>query len=440
MHKRVKLVFSILMYVLAVFTLLFYLIIGLKFEITEISRLVLLCISCLFLYFGGFILSKYLDNNKSMKINLYIFFVLYLILLITLTLFDSLWLRNGFNIQEFNNIKDRINLIPFKTIITFINEFNSMYSTSQIILNLFGNVFAFMPMALFLPLLFKKENKFKNFVITLIVIILGIEFLQLITGSGRFDIDDLILNLFGACLAYVLLNIKSARSLIRNVFLLEHNKISKKSYIRIILFIIIVILVFAGIVLYRNKLYAQNYEEYNKMNNPDITFEYKDVCGNNTLFYEDNIYKYYFDCYDNDDFYVIVNNEDKLSIKDLLDNSKYNYDISRLLDVMNYDHIDYKIEHKYSYFNIQIENNADNSYYIPSNITSDIADLVIVDNYNKDDKIDYEVNIIPKKSGTSILNINCELYDNNGEMIKMVTKKIKVTVDNDFNALYNVEN
>lgn len=439
MHKRVKFVFSILMYVLAVFTLLFYLIIGLKFEITEISRLVLLCISCLFLYFGGFILSKYLDNNKSMKINLYIFFVLYLILLITLTLFDSLWLRNGFNIQEFNNIKDRINLIPFKTIITFINEFNSMYSTSQIILNLFGNVFAFMPMALFLPLLFKKENKFKNFVITLIVIILGIEFLQLITGSGRFDIDDLILNLFGACLAYVLLNIKSARSLIRNVFLLEHNKISKKSYIRIILFIIIVILVFAGIVLYRNKLYAQNYEEYNKMNNPDITFEYKDVCGNNTLFYEDNIYKYYFDCYDNDDFYVIVNNEDKLSIKDLLDNSKYNYDISRLLDVMNYDHIDYKIEHKYSYFNIQIENNADNSYYIPSNITSDIADLVIVDNYNKDDKIDYEVNIIPKKSGTSILNINCELYDNNGETIKVVTKKIKVTVYNDFNVSYNVE-
>lgn len=439
MHKRVKFVFSILMYVLAVFTLLFYLIIGLKFEITEISRLVLLCISCLFLYFGGFILSKYLDNNKSMKINLYIFFVLYLILLITLTLFDSLWLRNGFNIQEFNNIKDRINLIPFKTIITFINEFNSMYSTSQIILNLFGNVFAFMPMALFLPLLFKKENKFKNFVITLIVIILGIEFLQLITGSGRFDIDDLILNLFGACLAYVLLNIKSARSLIRNVFLLEHNKISKKSYIRIILFIIIVILVFAGIVLYRNKLYAQNYEGYNKMNNPDITFEYKDVCGNNTLFYEDNIYKYYFDCYDNDDFYVIVNNEDKLSIKDLLDNSKYNYDISRLLDVMNYDHIDYKIEHKYSYFNIQIENNADNSYYIPSNITSDIADLVIVDNYNKDDKIDYEVNIIPKKSGTSILNINCELYDNNGETIKVVTKKIKVTVYNDFNVSYNVE-
>ena len=440
MYKRVKLVSSILMYVLAALTLLFYLIIDLKFEIAEIPRLILLCISCLFMYFGGFILSKYLGKNKPMKINLYIFFVLYLILLITLTLFDNLWLRNGFNIQNFSNIKDRINLIPFKTIITFIKEFNSMYSTNQIILNLFGNVFAFMPMALFLPLLFKMQNKFRNFVITLIIIILGIEFLQLITGSGRFDIDDLILNLFGACIAYVLLNVKSVKGLIHNIFLLEHNKISKKSYIRIILFIIIIVLVFAGIVLYRNKLYDQNYEEYNKINNPDIIFEHKNECGNNNLFYEDKIYKYYFKCYNNNDFYVIVNNEDKLSIKDLLDNSKYNYDISRLLESMNYNQIDYKIEHKYSYFNIKIENNANNSYYIPSNVTSDIADLVIVDNYNNDNKINYEVNIIPKKSGTSILNVNCELYDNNGETIKKVTKKIKVVVDNDFNVSYNEEN
>ena len=66
-------------------------------QMTEVSRLVLLGVSSLFLYIGGFLLSKYLDNNKPMKINLYIFFGLYLILLITLTLFDSLWLRNGFN-------------------------------------------------------------------------------------------------------------------------------------------------------------------------------------------------------------------------------------------------------------------------------------------------------------------------------------------------------
>ena len=88
--------------------------------------------------------------------------------------------------------------MPFETIMTFIQKFDSMYSTSQVMLNLFGNVCAFMPMAFFLPLLFKKQNKFRYFVITMVLMILGIEFLQLVTGSGRFDVDDLILNLSGA--------------------------------------------------------------------------------------------------------------------------------------------------------------------------------------------------------------------------------------------------
>ena len=144
MNKKVNLVSSIIMYVIAGLVLLFYFGIGFIAQMTEVSRLVLLGASSLFLYIGGVLLSKYLDNNKPMKINLYIFFGLYLILLITLTLFDSLWLRNGFNFSGFDNIQDRINLVPFKTIMTFVKEFDSMYSTSQIMLNLFGNVCAFM--------------------------------------------------------------------------------------------------------------------------------------------------------------------------------------------------------------------------------------------------------------------------------------------------------
>ena len=264
MNKKVNLVSSIIMYVIAGLVLLFYFGIGFIAQMTEVSRLVLLGASSLFLYIGGGLLSKYLDNNKPMKINLYIFFGLYLILLITLTLFDSLWLRNGFNFSGFDNIQDRINLVPFKTIMTFVKEFNSMYSTSQIMLNLFGNVCAFMPMALFLLLLFKRQNKAFQFVITLILMILGIEFLQLITGSGRFDIDDLILNLFGAVLVYLLFKIKSVNALIHNIFLLEKNKISKKSYIKIISFIVIAIVLFMGVIVYRNKLYDKNYEQKNK--------------------------------------------------------------------------------------------------------------------------------------------------------------------------------
>ena len=120
---------------------------------------------------------------------------------------------------------------------TFIQKFDSMYSTSQVMLNLFGNVCAFMPMAFFLPLLFKKQNKFRYFVITMVLMILGIEFLQLVTGSGRFDVDDLILNLSGAVLAYLILKVRSVDDLIYNIFLLQHNKISRKSYIKMGLFV-----------------------------------------------------------------------------------------------------------------------------------------------------------------------------------------------------------
>ena len=437
MNKKVNLVSSIIMYVIAGLVLLFYFGIGFIAQMTEVSRLVLLGASSLFLYIGGVLLSKYLDNNKPMKINLYIFFGLYLILLITLTLFDSLWLRNGFNFSGFDNIQDRINLVPFKTIMTFVKEFDSMYSTSQIMLNLFGNVCAFMPMALFLLLLFKRQNKAFQFVITLILMILGIEFLQLITGSGRFDIDDLILNLFGAVLVYLLFKIKSVNALIHNIFLLEKNKISKKSYIKIISFIVIAIVLFMGVIVYRNKLYDKNYEEYSKIYNPEITFEHSDECSDNNLFYEDEVYKYYFECYDNDDFYLIVNNEEKYYVKDFLDSSKYNYDIDMLLSTMDYNNIKYKVENKYPHFNMKVKNTFGSAYYGPSDVDSDIAKLVLKDKSVDVNNLEFEVNIIPKKSGEEVMNVDFEIYED-GET-KTITKKVKVTVDEDLNVTYKEE-
>lgn len=439
MKKKINLVSSIIMYVVAILILLFYAISSFKIEMVEFLRLILLCTSCLFLYFGGLLLSKYLGNNKPMKINLYIFFILYLMLLITLTLFDSSWGRNGFAIKDFKvYIKQSVNLVPFKTIINYIKEFNSMYSTRQIMFNLLGNICAFMPMALFLPLLFKKQSKFKNFIITMIIIILGIESLQLITTSGRFDIDDLILNLFGAVIMYLLLNIRSVNDLINNVFLLEHNKISKKSYIKIISFILMIIIICVSIIVYRNKLYNQNLDDYNSINNPNITFEHDNNCGDNNSFYEDEIYKYYFKCYDNSYFYVVVNDKDKFSVKDFLDNSKYNYDIERLLYNMNDNNINYEIEHKYTYFNIEIENPNNDSSSFTDYVDSDIAKLVIIDKSNKDKVLNYEVNIIPIKNGTKTMNINIELTDGNGKT-KTITKKINVNVDENLNVSYKEE-
>ena len=149
-----------------------------NFHLSEIGRLFLLCGSCLFLYFGGRLLSQIKSANKPMKVNLWLFFTLYIILLVTLTLFDSMWGRNGltfinwFSDEFIYYVKHAINLTPFKTIMCFVREFNSMYSSRVIILNLFGNFVALMPMAFFLPLLFKRQNKFKNFFITISLMLL----------------------------------------------------------------------------------------------------------------------------------------------------------------------------------------------------------------------------------------------------------------------------
>lgn len=111
----------ILLYFIAIFLFAIYFFLQFipNFYMTEMTRLFLLCLSCLFLYLGGRKLTKLINNNKPMKTNLYIFFLLYLILLITLTLFDSTWGRNGL-IGINSNITNRINLITFKTINIFV--------------------------------------------------------------------------------------------------------------------------------------------------------------------------------------------------------------------------------------------------------------------------------------------------------------------------------
>ena len=441
MKKKIYIVLSVVMYVIAVLILLFYLVMTFKIQFTTISRLILLCSSCLFLYFGGFFLSKYLNNNKPMKINLWLYFILYIILLLTLTLFDPMYGRS-FSIVDWSNelfnkyISNSFNIIPFHTIIDYISKFNSLYDTKTIMVNLLGNLIALMPMAIFLPLLFKNTRKLKKFLLTVIIIVFGIEIIQFLTLTGSCDIDDIILNTVGAVFAYMIFKIGSINNLIRNIFLLESNKISRKSYFKIILFIVIIIILGIFIFVYRNYLYNKNIDNYNNINNPNVTFEYNNECSNNNLFYEDKIYKYYFECYNNDDFYVIVNDKDKFSVEEFLDYSKYNYDINRLLYGLNYYNIKYKIEHKYTYFNIEIENNSNGSYYVPFNVDSDIAELVLVDKTNNDKILNYEINIIPKKSGSTIMSVVFELTNEFGETEK-INKQFNIIVDENLDVSYS---
>ncbi len=444
-----KKIFSIILYIVACLFGLVYLISEFlpDFHLSEFGRVFLLCGSCLFLYFGGFLLSKYKNNNKTMRINLWVFFMLYILLLVTLTLFDAMWGRNGLTFinwfsEEFTYfVKHSINLIPFKTIIEFVKEFNSMYSSRTILLNLFGNFIALMPMAFFLPLLFKKQNKFKNYFITIILIDLGIELTQLLTASGRFDIDDFILNISGATLMYFILKIKDVNKLIKNIFLLEKNKVSKKSITRIIVSILIVLLFSIGMVKFRNKLYNDNYDEYNKTHNPQITII--DESGNTCdqaldLFYEDDFYKYYFPCMKSDKVYAFVNDEEKYLVKEFLKNETYNYDINRMLQRLDFYKVDYIKENKYEYIplDVKVPTDSNGSYYSPNIYVNVDNKNILNTDYDYENEYDstfnYKIHLIPKKMGTT--NIDITFKDNNANVLE--SYKYSISIDKELNVKF----
>lgn len=72
------------------------------------------------------------------------------------------------------------------------------------VVNLVGNVLMFIPLGFFLPLLWKKMQRiWKTFLLTGMLIVL-VEMTQLLTLRGSCDVDDLILNLSGVIVGYVL--------------------------------------------------------------------------------------------------------------------------------------------------------------------------------------------------------------------------------------------
>lgn len=94
------------------------------------------------------------------------------------------------------------NLVPFKEIKRFIIYYRQI-GINAVILNLAGNVVAFMPIWIFSCLLVSEHKiKFFKVFITAFSLSLSIELIQLISKVGSCDVDDLILNTLGGLLGY----------------------------------------------------------------------------------------------------------------------------------------------------------------------------------------------------------------------------------------------
>lgn len=100
-------------------------------------------------------------------------------------------------------IERRMNLIPFRTIVTYFNMSRSgLKALWKSIANVLGNVLLFLPFGMLLPLLYKQLRRYRNVLLLGSMVILSLEVMQYITGRSA-DIDDYLLNIGGCSLGYI---------------------------------------------------------------------------------------------------------------------------------------------------------------------------------------------------------------------------------------------
>ena len=142
---------------------------------------------------GTYYVDKIEEKNKIKKTTYIIALIIYTIMIFNLTLFTR---RIG---------EIRYNLIPLKTISDYIIN-TKKYNLREIIINIFGNIFIFMPVQYLIIKIFELK-KSKIIILIDLIILLSIELSQLITHTGIFDIDDIILNLSGMLITLILMKL-----------------------------------------------------------------------------------------------------------------------------------------------------------------------------------------------------------------------------------------
>jgi glycopeptide antibiotics resistance protein len=137
---------------------------------------------------------------KLLKVFLWLGVMLYIAILVKVILIKHLPLP--FLIQ---NLKlglnfNQMNFIPFATIADYFATGNTGISLR----NLVGNIIIFIPLGFFLPILIESFRKLIVILLISFTFSFLFETIQLLFSMlGSFDVDDLILNTFGALLGYL---------------------------------------------------------------------------------------------------------------------------------------------------------------------------------------------------------------------------------------------
>ena len=140
--------------------------------------------------------------QKKKRIRL-VFFI-YLLIVIKLIIFKYPWsqmkaIADSWEKSVILEGLDTANFTLFKTIRMYIDYSYKLNSFE----NLAGNIVVFIPVGFLFPYVIKGGRNFLVMLFHAFLLVLGIEVFQLFSAFGAFDVDDILLNCFGAVIGYL---------------------------------------------------------------------------------------------------------------------------------------------------------------------------------------------------------------------------------------------
>jgi len=156
-------------------------------------------------------------NYKVFRLGLWVLFGMYSFIMLSTLLVGRICLKlihGYFYISSFRFSHEELstlevwrlnsNLMPFRQISEYIFR-SYLFNTDIIIRNLVGSIIIFIPLGIFLPILFKNYRKISSVIVATILSSFAIQFLQLVFQVGNFDVDKIILHTMGSISGYMIL-------------------------------------------------------------------------------------------------------------------------------------------------------------------------------------------------------------------------------------------
>ena len=241
----------------------------------ELENMIMLAIPCFMLLFYSFNIKDKIERKNIIMV--YILFYILAVVGFTFANFrDNILIESGISERGFN-------LIPFSSIKQMLN---SPLGLRVALYNIMGNFLMLTPLAILLPLVNEKFKKIRYYLIVIVIFSFFIELIQYITETGSFDIDDLILNVSGSLILFIII---TKTKLFNYIYKLFYEIIILKKITNIIYYLLLIIL-FIVFVLYTSLVYLRYQESIVDFSNLKCISEEKTFLG--TL----GKYNYYSEC------------------------------------------------------------------------------------------------------------------------------------------------